>query len=332
MGTASSRTKWFRDAGWGVFLHYLADAASHIGAIDLAPDRWNRRVDAFDVDGLAAQLASVGAPYCFITVGQNSGHWLAPNETYDQIVGIRPSKCSERDLVGDLSDALASRGIRLMVYVPATAPSNDAVAVEKLQWRWGFKKPWPAFGGEKTGQRLAEFQKQWEAIIRDWSERWGAKVHGWWVDGAYFADEMYRHDEPPNFESFASALRAGNPDSIVAFNPGAFVPVAVQSEHEDYTAGEIDIALPVSQWEDGARVTINGRVEHAQFHVLTYLGQWWGQGEPRLPDDLVAAYARFVVAKCGVISLDVPPAENGLIGDAHLRQLAAVGQGVAALA
>ena len=45
-----SNTDWFRDARWGVFAHFLASD-------DLSAEQWNERVDAFDVNGLAAQLA-----------------------------------------------------------------------------------------------------------------------------------------------------------------------------------------------------------------------------------------------------------------------------------
>ena len=53
------------------------------------------------------------------------------------------------------------------------------------------------------GGRLAEFQRKWEAVIREWSLRWGKSVSGWWIDGCYFADQMYRFDDEPNFASFA---------------------------------------------------------------------------------------------------------------------------------
>lgn len=75
-------------------------------------------------------------------------------------------------------------------------------------------------------------------MIREWSLRWGTWVDGWWFDGCYWPDATYRHAEAPNFASFAAAARAGNPQLVVAFNPG--VKIEAQSEHEDYTAGEID--------------------------------------------------------------------------------------------
>ena len=72
---------------------------------------------------------------------------------------------------------------------------------------------------------LPEFQRIWEEVCRDWSLRFGTKVRGWWVDGAYAPKERYPEDEPPNYATYAAALRAGNPDALIAFNTGVQVPV-----------------------------------------------------------------------------------------------------------
>jgi hypothetical protein len=305
-----ANTDWFRDAHWGVFTHYLAPN-------DLSAAEWNRQVDQFDVQALSAQLASTGTRYYCITIGQNSGHYCAPNATYDELVGVRPSKCAQRDLISDLYDALAPRGIKLMVYLPSGAPAADPTAMQRLEWEWGFEGEWPgAWNTQRTGKRLASFQHKWEAVIREWSLRWGQKVCGWWIDGCYFADEMYRHADAPNFRSFTGALKAGNPDSIVAFNPGVLVPVISHSDCEDYTAGEISDAFPVcpGRWVDGA-----------QYHILSYLGDWWGGGSPRFTDGFVRGYTEYVNRKGGVVTWDVPIGEAGAIPQPFIDQLRVIG-------
>lgn len=318
--TGPDRTKWFADCGWGVFCHWLAASPSSPGGAALSAEAWNRQVDAFDAKGLAEQLASIGAPYFFITIGQNSGHFLAPNATYDRYTSICPGKCSRRDLIGDLYDALHPRGIELLAYLPSGAPAADPVAVSRLEWEWGFEGQWPhAWHTGRTGKRLAAFQVKWEDIIREWSTRWGPKVRGWWIDGCYFADEMYRHDEAPNFCSFSAAIKAGNPDSLVAFNPGVRVPVICHSEHEDYTAGEIADVLPECP---GPWVERNGH--KARYHTLSYLGESWCRGNPRFSDERVADYTRQVVGRGGVMTWDVPIDGQGHIPPVFLRQLAGV--------
>jgi hypothetical protein len=305
MNAKPNRTDWFKDAKWGVFTHYLT-------ATDTSVEQWNRLIDEFDVPALAKQLESVGAKYYFITIGQNSGHYCAPNATYDRIVGTKPSKCSRRDLVSDLYDALHPKGIKLMVYLPSGAPDKDPIAMEKLKWESGV---W----GSTNNKRLAEFQVMWQDIIRDWSLRWGNKVCGWWIDGCYFSDAMYRSADPPNFKTFADALRAGNPDAIVAFNPGVTTPVIALTDYEDYTAGEISDAFPVCP---------GLRVNQAQYHILSYLGENWSRGKPRFADEFVVGYTKDVTNKGGVVTWDVPTDLKGHIPDEYVHQLKLLGRNV----
>jgi alpha-L-fucosidase len=305
-----SNTDWFKDAKWGIFTHYLASK-------EISAEKWNAMVNDFDAEGLAEQLKSVGTKYYFITIGQNSGHYCSPNGTYDSYVGIKPSKCSKRDLIDDLYGVLNPCGIKLLVYLPSGAPAADPVAMEKLGWKWGYQGDWPSWSTERTGERLAEFQIKWESVIREWSLRWGEKISGWWIDGCYFADEMYRHHDPPNFESFAGALKAGNPDSLIAFNPGVLTPVISMTEHEDYTAGEISEVFPIcpGRW-----------VNSAQYHILSYLGARWGNGEPRFVDEFVVGYTKDVNSKGGVVTWDVPIQKNGLIPQPFIDQLGTLGK------
>ncbi len=259
-------------------------------------------------EGLARQLKACGAGYYCITVGQNSGFYCSPNAVYDKCVGILPSKCSRRDLIADLYPALERQGIKLMVYLPSNAPDRDPIAVKALQWKNG-------------PHRNREFQMMWEDVIRAWSKRWGTRVKGWWFDGCYFADAMYRQPDPPGFATFAAAARAGNPQSIVAFNPGVTVPVIHITEHEDYTAGEIQDAIGIAcpgRWVGGA-----------QWHMLSYLGPNWFAGpKPRYSDPQVIDVTRKILAKGGVVAWDVNIQANGLIPRPFYEQLLAIGKAV----
>ncbi len=310
------RTDWFKKAGWGVFVHYLASVVAKGDATSVT--EWNRVVDSTDVEGLANQLASMGAGYCVITLGQNSGHFCAPNPTYDRITGIKPSKCAKRDLVADLYRALKPKGIRLITYLPAGAPDRDDAAMKALEWKNGKYPLWshPKGGPDGGDDRLVNFQRKWEAVIRDWSERWGDRVSGWWFDGCYFPIAMYQHPDPPNFASFAKAARAGNPNSIVAFNPGVRHPIICLTPNEDYTAGEVN---------EPTKVVCKGRwVDKAQFHTLSYLGDRWGHGEPRFTNKQIAEWTRAILDKQGVVTWEVPILPTGLIPQPFVDQLSAL--------
>jgi len=305
---ARDRAAWMTETQWGVMTHYLADWKAREMNEPMTVERWNQMVDRFDVEGLAKQLESVGAGYYLITIGQNSGYYLAPNSTYDRLVGIEPSKCSRRDLVADLYEALHERGIRLVVYLPSGAPAGDAAAREALQWQNG-------------PHRNREFQLKWEQVIREWSTRWGPKVAGWWFDGCYWPNTMYRTEETPNFASFAAAARAGNPGGVVAFNPGVVPRILSVTPHEDYTAGEINDPNRIE-----IRRAVAGKIDGTQVHILSYLGQRWGMGEPRFSTEQVIEWSRSVRKQGGVVTWDVPIQPDGLIAQSFVDQLAAVGK------
>ena len=228
---------------------------------------WNKLVDNFDVKGLAEQLASTGAGYYLITMGQNSGYYTSPNSTYDRLVGIKPSKCSRRDLIADLYEALHPKGIRLMVYLPAGAPGRDAVAVKALEWTRG---PTPIASSKPSGNRSSGNGPSVGA------RRFRA---GGWT-AAIGRMRCTVRAEPPNFATLAAAVRAGNPGSIIAFNNGVIYSVISLSEHEDYTAGE---ANEPERINFGGSRFANGRVDGAYPHMLSYLGESWGKGSPRFP-------------------------------------------------
>lgn len=304
--------QWFQQAEWGAFSHYFPQDPAY------PSEAWNRQVEEFDVDGLARQLAEVGARYYFITIGQNSGHYCSPNFVYDELTGITPSKCSRRDLVLDLAKALSPYKIKLFVYLPSGAPAMDQEAVKALEWEWGYRGQWPSWPkpGEKeemeTGKRLASFQKKWEAIIREWSLRWGSQVNGWWIDGCYFSKAMYNWDSEPNFQSFLAALKSGNPNAIVAFNGGDEAPVRVETPLEDFTAGELSTVFPVKHPKPEGGVL---------YHLLSYLGADWGSGDPRFSDEFVISYTKQVIDQGGTMTWDVPLTRGGLIAEPFFHQL-----------
>lgn len=293
-----------KEGRFGVMTHYLADWIARVHKQPMNVDEWNKLIDSFDVEGLARQLESAGAAYYLITIGQNSGYYLSPNPVYDRYVGFQPSHCSRRDLVADLYAPLSKRGIKLMVYLPAGAPAGDPVARKALEWQQGYA-------------RNAEFQMKWEAVIREWAERWGTKVAGWWFDGCYWPNAMYRGD-PPNFATFANAARCGNPNRVVAFNPGVVYRMLSVTPYEDYTAGEID---------QPDRITIrrasDGKVDGKQIHILTFMGKTWGMGDPRFDAAEVIQWSKMITGHGGVITWDVPIERSGRISEPFLKRLAA---------
>lgn len=295
---------------WGAFMHFLS---GFYNMESMTPGEWNRIVEAFDVKSLARQLHEAGAGYFMLTIGQNSGFFCAPNRTYDAIVGYPKPHCSRRDLIADLALELEKYGIPLFAYLPANAPNRDPRAVRAFDYHDVRNCP----------DRLASFQRKWESVIREWSLRWGELVKGWWIDGCYpdINRIMYQHADTPNFGSFAAAMRAGNPRSLVAWNPGVADPELISAAaEEDYTAGECE-------WP-GRVIALGQYEEQAQTHVLSYIGKWWGWREPRFSAETLIAATRNITDMGGAVTWDIPFEHDGTVPADFMALLGALGKAV----
>lgn len=331
----------FMRGRFGVMSHWLynpVDTPVPQGELASQVDQWNRRVDAFDTQALADQLQSVGAGWFILTIGQNSGFYCAPNPVYDALVGYPLSKCAQRDLFADLARALKKRGIRAIAYLPSGAPCYDPQAMQRLEWTDGALRDANGvmlrgaghYRLEDLSLRLASFQRKWEQVITCWAQAWGDLCDGWWIDGVYYANAMYRFDQEPNFDSLARALRSGNPRAAICLNQGILRTdqITVQSVQEDYTAGELGAYLYVPFGRKKAEPALmDGRVADAQLHLLSFLGEQWGQGvSPRLPPALSVAWTQEVLAHHGAVTWDVPTGSDGKIAPAFLPVLRQMGE------
>ncbi len=289
----NSSTDWFRDARYGIFMHFLPGDARQLAL-----------TDQFDVEALARQLEEMGAKYFVLTLQQNSGYCVSPNRAYSRITKYCPGeRASERDLPLDLYKALHPRGIRLMLYLPCQPPNRDAHA----QRAFGLPE------GAADQPLTEEVAQKWAEVIQEWSDRYGDKVAGWWFDGGY---EWVRFNESIA-QTYARAVKHGNPNAIVSFNPG--VRVIRHTQAEDYTAGELNEPfgqIPASRWLDGS-----------QWHALTFLGANWSDRGTRYPAEKWAEWVKAVTAREGVVTLDMGPnwdPAKGPIGSLAAEQVAQV--------
>ena len=284
-------TRWLREAKWGFFTHYLPHQPS-----DKIPDHmtgklWTKKVNSFKVKQFGQRLSDLNTPYFFITIGQRSGWYCSPNKTYEELFGKSEGRLTERDLVKELAEELIPRGIRMCVYLP------------------------------NLGRRAApEEQVMYQQVIREWSERWGKSISAWWIDGGVFSG-------PDLYKEYTEAYKSGNPDALVCYNTG---PIGMTrdlkkpaTEYEDYLAGETNWHLPVSGFRpwDKKEYYLGPDISGDQLHFLTFLGTFWGTGDPRFPDELVIGWTKHTNNHGGTISWDVPLTDTGIIPEKHFRQL-----------
>lgn len=299
--SANPRTDWFHEAGYGVFVHYLSDLQNDAEQLHSLGRQtsWDECVADFDTDAFAATMNEVGAGYVIFTVMQRKRTMIAPNATFDQISGYQPGEaCAKRDLIEDLYQSLAKYKIPLMLYFTGDGPRDDPKAAKAFNW---------------THPINDTFLQRWSSVAREYGKRYGKKVAGWWVDGCYPWLE-YNDDR---LGVFAGALRAGNPERIIAFNRGVDPKVMSYTKHEDYTCGEQNrfFDMPSSRFLDGE-----------QWHILAYLGnRWGGPGSSYSKLDL-RDYVFEVRRRGGVVSVDVLLFRDGSLDRSQIEILKAIRQ------
>ena len=303
----NTNTDWFKDAGYGVMVHYLKEAMVPEGGSEV----WNKTVDSFNVDKFASQVNDAGAGFVMFTLGQNSGYYCSPNKAFDKAVGVEAGVlCSKRDLPKDLIGALSKYKIPLILYLPSNPPINNKNVSEKLKYAF-----------QKDSATSQFNQPILENMIEEWSLRYGEGVKGWWFDGLYSWNDIrstrMNMSLKHNISTHTLAAKAGNKNSIVTYNSG-FGKIHGNTPYDDYTSGEkstID-EYPSSRWAD----------DGVQWFLFTYLGEkWGGHGQQFVTDSLVNKAAK-IVENNGVLCLEVVTDSKGEILPGHFNQIKAVGE------
>jgi hypothetical protein len=95
------------------------------------------------------------------------------------------------------------------------------------------------------------FAERWASVMEEYATRYGDSVKGWWVDGCY----SYFNYTDRKLQPYHTAVKRGNPQAMVAFNPGAnYFPIGgcpvcagldspmtdCYSAWDDFTNGEAD--------------------------------------------------------------------------------------------
>ncbi|MDR2440915.1 MAG: alpha-L-fucosidase [Planctomycetaceae bacterium] len=301
------RTDWFLKHGYGVLVHYLnkiQNTPKQIASLGKSTS-WDDCVNEFNVELFAERMKETGAGYVIFTVLQQERFMIAPNETFNRLTGYKTGEaCSSRDLIEDLYQALHQRNIDLMLYFTGDATTLDPQAAKGLKLQL-----FPV---------TEEFVRNWSNVVAEYGNRYKDKVKGYWVDGCWigYNDKM--------FKIFAEGLRAGNPDRIIAFNPGIQAkntPIIAYSVYEDYTCGE---QLSFSLLPTTGRF-LNGE----QWHILSFLGMssysadWGAWAQPGTCKNTLelAEYIHHVNALGGVVSIDVLLYRDGELDRSQLETL-----------
>src|ERR1035441_1481511 len=123
----STATDWMVRGRYGIFVHYqyrillgysIKTKPQFPNPAQMKAEEWNRFVEGFDVKGFAEQMVAAKAGWVIFCADDHYFAWqCAPNKTFSKFTGYAPGeKCSRRDLIMELAEALNDKGVKLIVY------------------------------------------------------------------------------------------------------------------------------------------------------------------------------------------------------------------------
>jgi hypothetical protein len=325
-GRAAS-TDWFKDAKYGIFVHYFPGANSTIGG-QASDKSWDTQVWNFNAPQFAYQTSQTGAKFVVFTVGNCAGvpYICSPNATYEYYCGMSRGGVSPgRDLIKDIAEALYPYGIQLIVYFTGAGPYDNAYAYTDPYTGASIS---PAVSTHSVvGDAMdPNFRTINNLMVQEWSSRWGTKVSGWWLDGCWAAG--YAGGNVGNLNTLIASCKSGNANAIVAANPGvdfSGLEYKALTVAQDFITGE-DVKLrryPASRYLTYGTYNI-------QWNTTTYLGQdvngqagtgWARPAASQYTNDQLIHYIKHVNDRQGVVTIDVAVDGVGNIYTAHLDQM-----------
>ena len=296
----TNRTDWFSKAGYGLFVHWTTYSLPEKGE----KKEYFKAVEDFDIDTFVSQILETGAKFVFFTATHADMSVPFPLPALDEIIPNHTSK--NRDLISELADKLEPYGIRLMLYF-----NGEGSGSTDPEWQTVTKFKDDIYTHAEYCYKVTE------AI----SKKYGKKIHGWWIDCCYEAPVCGGRGARYDYKRYAEALRAGNPDSIVAFNFRGTEEWGSEWGRgiADYQAGEENELkfLPNSRFDGESGL---------QWFALCWMDDYWvhekeGTPTPVHENQAVLDYVRKIKSKGGVFAYNVAPYQEGRISEATMEQL-----------
>lgn len=205
-----------RDTVYGIGVHWTTWTRPRTGP--MIP--FDRMVRDFDVDAFVALAADCGAGHVLFPTNHHIYHLPGPNPEVDRLI---EGRTCERDLLMELADGLAARGIGLLFYHwhglnPTSIPLQDPE----------FQQAVGAFEDDTT-----RYYDNLCRILTWMGEHYGPKVMAWWYDAGYHLET--KGNVP--WERITAASKAGHEGRLVCYNAG-IEDHKCYTPFQDYWAGE----------------------------------------------------------------------------------------------
>lgn len=189
-------------------------------------DKYSKNLN---VKHLVEQVKTIpGMSYVLFNLsnGADGSKYTAPHSVLSK---INPGSCSERDLFDELATAFQAAGYKVLVYMATEGPAKLKHGPTHGMGP-GSVENWKAWVQQQYGSDdVGTLKKAYaEVIVREFAQRYGTKIDGWWFDHASFG----------NIELIHREITQANPKAIVAFNSGKLgVTENSNPDYEDFTLG-----------------------------------------------------------------------------------------------
>jgi len=307
-----ANTDWLASCRYGVGVHWTAQTAPRQGS----PLPFQKAVDAFDVKKFVERLTYAGADYLLFTAAHAKQMLPAPHPLIDRIL---PGRTCQRDLIAELADVLAAKGMPLLVYYNHSCNGRD-----DPEWR-------KAVGYD--GQDKNVLARNLLGIVGWMGERYKDKIKAWWFDSPYSLDRRGPHNSVTTdmtgfqfpWEQFTVAAKLGSPGRLVAYNPGV-AHTFLYTTHQDYWSGElVNLQSPAKsrylanglQWFGWTCLEDRAWVHHRANTEIP---------KPLYPDEEMISYVRACNSHQAPMTFNVGIYQDGMMAPASVEQLHRLGR------
>ncbi|MBS3771863.1 MAG: alpha-L-fucosidase [Bacteroidales bacterium] len=280
------------------FVHFNMNTFTNVewGKGDADPSRFNP--SDFDAEQWVEAFKEAGMKMVILTAKHHDGFCLWPSEQTDYTIENSPYKNGNGDIVKEVSDACRKHGLKFGFYL----------------------SPWDRHEPKYGTDEYNEFYKN---QLRELLTGYG-KVHEVWFDGAKGPDAK---DMEYDFQGYWSMVRKHQPQAVIFSDKG---PDVRWIGNEDGIAGKTNWSLmDTSKVEVGNADTdyLNSGDPNGSRWVVgecdvSISSDWFYHDDSRLKtvEELLNIYEKSV-GRNGLLLLNVPPDQRGLLPEAYVERL-----------
>ena len=207
--TTEKASEEFCNQKYGVFVHYAPfySANQYGKSSDI-----QTTAEGFDAEGFARDIASTGAEYIIFTAWHARMNLLYPSQVMEQ---YRPGHCSQRDVIGDMLDALEPYDIDVWLY---THPYLGYHMSSSERVSTGYGEGNHPSDSNKPNPETFQYSK-WNDFINEvygeLVDRYAGRIKGVFLDEGIPSAGM---DEFVDFNRLRKTIKEANPSILMMQN------------------------------------------------------------------------------------------------------------------